>query len=130
MEEFKSPLFIVCAFLFLLHQGLQHLLKFSVPLADAYLDNLVAMPLILTLLQAERRHLFKKGPQYKLPLLEIILATIYVSAISEFLFPVLTTRFTYDALDFVFFFLGAALFYSIEKQSAISDTSLKKEETL
>jgi hypothetical protein len=73
--------------------------------------------------QAERRHLFKKGPQYKLPVLEIGLATVYVSVVSEFLFPLLSTRFTYDTLDFIFFFLGAVLFYGVEKRSAISETT-------
>ena len=123
MDEFRSPLFIVCAILFLVHQAAQYILKLSIPLADAYLDNLIAMPLILTLVQVERRHLFKRGPQYKLPVLEIGLATVYVSVVSEFLFPLLSTRFTYDTLDFIFFFLGAVLFYGVEKRSAISETT-------
>lgn len=116
MQTLKSPLFIVSIALFLLHQVLQHLLKISLPLADRYLDNLLAMPIILSLLLAERRHLFRRGNSYQLSWLEIVLATLYVSAISEWLFPVLSKRFTFDPLDFVFFFGGAGIFYLVHKQ--------------
>lgn len=113
METLKSPLFIICCVLFLLHMIFQYSLKINIPLADAYLDNLLAMPIILTLLLAERRHIFHKGNAYQLPILDIFLATAYVSAISEWLFPWLSSRFTFDPLDFLFFFLGAGIFYLV-----------------
>jgi hypothetical protein len=116
METLKSSLFIICSSLFLLHLVLQHLLKINIPLADAYLDNLLAMPVVLTLLLAERRHFFNKGISYQLPLLEIFLATAYVSAISEWLFPWISKRFTFDPLDFLFFFLGAGIFYLVHNK--------------
>ena len=117
METLKTPLFVICSSLFLLHLVLQHLLKINLPLVDAYLDNLLAMPVILTLFLAERRHIFHKGLSYQLPLFEILLATAYVSAISEWLFPWLSSRFTFDPLDFLFFFLGAGLFYLVHNKS-------------
>jgi hypothetical protein len=111
METLKSPLFIICCALFLLHQVLQHLVKIKIQIVDDYLDNLLAMPVILTFLLAERRFIFKRGISYQLPLLETLLATVYVNVISEWLFPWLSNRFTYDSLDFVFFFAGAGIFY-------------------
>jgi hypothetical protein len=117
MEILKSPYFIVFSFVFIAHQLLQHVFKINIPIADAYLDNLLAMPIILHLLLAERRYLFKRGGNYRLPLLEVILATVYVSLISELLFPVLSSRFTFDWLDFVFFFTGAGIYLLIEKSS-------------
>ena len=114
MKALKSPLFIICVILFLLHQLIQYVFKIKIAFADAYLDNLVAMPIILTLLHAERRYIFKRGVSYRLTTLEIILATIYIAVMSEVLFPLLSPRFTFDWFDFVFFFAGAALFLVTE----------------
>ncbi len=116
METLKTPLFIISSTFFLLHQVLQYLFRINLPLADAYLDNLVAMPIILTLLLAERRHIFRKGHSYQLPHLEIILATLYVSAVSEWLFPCLSNLFTFDPLDFAFFFLGSAIYFLVHNK--------------
>ena len=114
MKALKSPLFIISTILFVVHQLTQYFFKIRIWFADAYLDNLVAMPIILTLLHAERRYLFRRGASYRLSTLEIILATIYIAVISEVLFPLLSSRFTFDWVDFVFFFTGAALFMLTE----------------
>ena len=111
MKVLKSPLFIVCMVLLALHQFQQYVLKLSVPVADAYLDNLLAMPILLFLLVAERRLLFKRGAYYQLSMAEVVLATLYVSVISELLFPLLSSRFVFDWMDFLFFFIGAAIYY-------------------
>lgn len=116
MKAFKSSLFIVCAILFLLHQLVQYVFKIKLSFADAYLDNMVAMPIILTLLHAERIYLFKRGASYRLTTLEIILATLYIAVMSEVLFPLLSPSFIFDWYDFVFFFAGAALFLITEKK--------------
>jgi hypothetical protein len=117
IKTLKSPLFIICSALFLLHQALQHLLKVSLPVADAYLDNFLAMPVILTLLVAERRYLFRRGTDYRLTLLEVILAIAYVSAVSEWLFPLLSNRFITDLPDVLFFFAGAGLYYFFQEKN-------------
>jgi hypothetical protein len=119
MEILKSPLFIICTVLFVLHQVLQHVLHLYIPIVDAYLDNLSAMPIILSLLVAERRLLFKRGVGYQMSIIEIILAAVYISIISELLFPLLSSRFVFDWMDFVFFFIGAAMYYiSVNRNKA------------
>lgn len=114
MEVFKSPFFIISCILFLGHQLLQHVLNISIPIVDDYLDSFLAMPIILPLLLAERRYLFRRGRSYNLPVLEVVLATIYISIISELVFPLLSPRFTFDWLDFIFFFAGAGIYMLIE----------------
>ena len=115
MKALKSPLFIVSCVLFLVHQLLQHSFKVPVPFADAYLDNILAMPIILTLLVAERRCLFNRGVAYNLSLQEVLLTTADISLVSEYLFPFLSTRFVTDPMDFVFFFAGTGLYLLNEK---------------
>jgi predicted membrane channel-forming protein YqfA (hemolysin III family) len=68
------------------------------------------MPIILTLLLAEKKYIFKQKHQ-KLSLLFIILATLYVAAITEWLFPLLSDRFTSDPVDLLFYSLGSAFYY-------------------
>lgn len=110
MEILRSPVFIICCFLFGAHQALQKLLHIPVPFVDLYLDNLLAMPIILTLLLAERRILFKRGRSYRLPLLDVVVATIYVVFIAEIVFPLLSDKFVTDWWDVLFYGLGSMLF--------------------
>lgn len=111
MKILQSPVFILCSVLFVLHQLLQKGLGLHIPYLHAYLDNFLAMPIILTLLLAERRLLFRKGNGYILTALDVLLATLYVSLISELLFPLFSDRFTTDWLDPVLYGLGSLLFY-------------------
>lgn len=111
----KTPLFLASSFLFLLHQLLQQVWHHSIPLADAYLDNLLAMPIILSLLLAERRHLFGRGTNYFLSSTEVWLTTAYIGVIAEFIFPHFSRQFTYDPLDFLFYAAGTGLFLLSEK---------------
>ena len=110
MKILKSPVFIVCCLLFILHQILQRLLGISMPLVDQYLDMLLAMPIILTLILAERRILFRRGESYFLPVLDVVIATIFIALVSEVIFPALSDRFTADWLDVIFLIVGSLLF--------------------
>jgi hypothetical protein len=69
------------------------------------------MPIILTLLLAERRWLFKKGSHYQLPVPDTIVTTVYIIFISEILFPLLSQKFTTDGKDVVFYTIGSFIFY-------------------
>lgn len=111
MKVLYRPFFIICMILFALHQLLQWGLKIHLPLADAYLDNLLVMPIVLHLWLAERRSLFRSGNRYELSIEQIIAATVYILLITEWLFPLLTSRFTGDLWDIAFTVAGAAIFY-------------------
>jgi len=110
MRVLKSPVFIVCALLFVIHQLMQKVLDIHYPWADRYLDNLLAMPIILSFLMIERRYLFRRK-NYRLSLLEVVVATVLVIVITEVLFPLLSRSFTTDWWDIVFYSLGSLLFY-------------------
>ena len=111
MRLLYSPVFLVCSFLFAAHQITQRVLDIPIPLADAYLDNVLATPILLTLLVAERRLLFRRGEDYTLTLAETVLATLWIAVVGEVLFPYFSEQFTADWLDVVFYLLGSVLFY-------------------
>ena len=111
MTPFRSPVFVVSCLLFILHQVLQKGFNVSIPIIDQYLDSLLAMPIILTFLLAERQYLFKKGKQYRLPLLDVVLATLFIAFVSEVVFPFLSNDFTGDWLDLGFYAIGSGIFH-------------------
>ncbi len=111
MSVLRSPLFIICLVLFIIHQVLQKVYGQHYPLIDNYLDNLLAMPVILSLFLAERIALFKKGKNYRLPPTDIIIATLYIILITEIFFPLLSNKYSADWADVIFYCLGSVLFY-------------------
>lgn len=106
----RSPLFIICLLIFILHQVSQYIFKIQIPFLNNYLDNFLAMPIILTLLLAEKKYIYKQKDQ-KLNLSFVILATIYVALVTEWLFPLLSDRFTTDWTDLIFYALGCFFYY-------------------
>lgn len=92
------------------HQGMQKLLNWHIPILDAYLDPLLFMPILLYLILWERRFFFKKGTQYVLPWSQMLAIFALVSILCEFFFPRWSTRFTMDYWDVLCYFLGMLLF--------------------
>lgn len=111
MKLLRRPVFLICCTIFIIHQIMQKVLDITYSYADSYLDSLLAMPIILSLLVVERQYLFKKGEGYLLTLQEVIIATLFVAFVAEVIFPVLSEKFTGDWLDLLFYGLGSVLFY-------------------
>ncbi|WKN40533.1 hypothetical protein [Tunicatimonas pelagia] len=111
MKVLTSPVFIICALLFIIHQVLQKGLDITFPMVDRYLDNLLTMPIILSLLLVERQYLFKRGKAYRLLALDVVVATVFITLVSEILFPLFSDDFTTDWWDVAFLALGSLIFY-------------------
>lgn len=103
------PLFIISVTLFCIHQVLEKLLGIHIIYLDNYLDPMLCMPIILTLLTLQKQYIFQDRKS-RLSLFTIICSTAIVIIISEWLFPILSFRFTADPLDALFFIVGAILF--------------------
>jgi hypothetical protein len=124
MAAFRSPVFLICLVIFLVHQVLQKVLNIHYPLLDHYLDNILAMPVILTFFLAEKRWLFKKGNEYALSTLEIVIATIYIIIVTELIFPLFSDKFKGDWLDVILYAIGSIIFYyTINKSGNVMRTS-------
>jgi hypothetical protein len=102
-----SALFWSSAALFAAHQLGQKVLGLSIPWADNYLDPLLCMPILLTLLEWERRFIWGAGP---LRLHEIMIATGLLSVLFECGFPAWSARFTADIWDVAAYFAGAGAY--------------------
>lgn len=107
-----TKLFIPILFLFLLHQFTQKVLHISIPFADNYLDDLLCMPILLSLLLLERRWL--TGNKNRVfSALEVSIMVLVMSFIFEGLFPYWSSNFTRDYWDIVAYMLGALFFYKL-----------------
>lgn len=107
----RRPVFLTCMILFVAHQIVEKLINIQFEWADNYLDMLVLMPILLTLYSLEKRY-FDRSNEKIVTELEIFILTLIVGLITELLFPYLSSRFTYDAKDFLFLSFGSVAFYT------------------
>jgi hypothetical protein len=111
MDILKKPFFIISCALFIAHQVLQKIMHVPMGFIDHHLDNLLLMPILLTLLVAERRVIFKRGAQYRLSKTEVVMATALIVVVVEIIFPALSRDFKTDWFDLAFYSLGSVIFY-------------------
>ena len=103
-----SPYWWVCLGVFLLHQLVQKGFGIDIPVVHEYIDPLLAMPILLGALLVEREMFFGRP---RLTVVEVVLYTIILACIFEYLFPRWSRAFYYDPIDFIFYGLGAVIFY-------------------
>ena len=109
MRTLRQPVFIICLVLFILNRALEWKEVFLWPLY-AYLDDLLAMPIVLAVvLTAER--LYFKDNKFTLPRRYIVWAVVLFGLFFELLLPALATRYTADAVDVLAYAIGGAVFH-------------------
>ena len=103
----KRQLFWFCLLLFALHQLLQKGLGIHLPFLHAYLDPFLSMPILLGLLDWERRWRYGWRP---LQVWEIAVTTLLFAFLFEWAFPRWNTRLTADLWDVPAYAFGALLY--------------------
>ncbi len=110
----NTRLFIVLLLLYAAHLCLKYN-SIAVPVfMSSYLADFLCLPFILSLFVMLVRYL-KSQPTFQLPIAMIVFAVIYISFVFEFLIPRYSTRYTADAVDVVFYVIGAAFFFFFQK---------------
>lgn len=121
MRTLRHPVFLFFALLFLINQALE-LGGVFIPLLFSYLDDLLAMPLVLTLILAAERTYFRNN-SFVLPGSWVAIAVVAFSVFFEILLPPFFPKHTADWLDVVAYTLGGALFYiTINKPLSSTNT--------
>lgn len=108
MRTLTNPRFILCALAALANQLLQWQGYRIWPL-HSHLDDLLALPLSLSLVLAAER-LYFRNPAFVLPLRLVLLAWLFFSVVFELALPLLSRVYTPDAWDVLAYGLGAVLF--------------------
>lgn len=112
----RQPFFVVSSVLLIAHQLAQKIWHYPIPWADSYLDNLLCMPVLLSLLLVDQRWK-RSDTHYSFSLFEIAIITLVFSILFEVFFPKWKPEFTSDFQDVVYYFTGSGLFYFFNKNN-------------
>jgi hypothetical protein len=114
----SSWLFICCAILFTVSQLLQFTGN-APEWVSGYVDDLVVMPIILTLALIGIR-LLSSQPDFELPRTYLVAAFLVVSIAFEWWIPLRSPHFTSDWLDVLCYGAGTLAFYLSGKRTTTS----------
>lgn len=111
MTVLKNPHFLLPALLFWVNQYLEKSLKTFIPFIHSYLDDLLAMPVILGITLQAFRWFYSKNECFIFTKTQISIGTAYISFIFEVLLPQWSDRYTADPWDVLCYGLGGVYFY-------------------
>jgi predicted neutral ceramidase superfamily lipid hydrolase len=122
MNLLKNKLFLLSSLLFTINQLLEKGFGIFIPFVHAYLDDILCMPVVLTLTLFLIRKIIKT-PDYQLSKKQIIFALIYFSVVFEVFLPQYSEKYTADILDVMAYVIGAIIFYKFInlKNSLLTD---------
>lgn len=109
-----SPIFIVVTILLIVHQIIQKILLINLPFIDAYLDDFLAMPFILSMFLIEQ--FFWNRRTTNLTIFEIVIFTTIFAIFFEEIVPNFSESYTKDYWDYVAYGLGSYFFYLTTNQ--------------
>lgn len=118
MSVFRNPFFILPSVLFWINQYLEKGLQLFIPYVHCYLDDFLAMPVVLgmTLQVYQWFHPLKK--YFIFTKAQIMVAVAYYSVIFEGLLPYWSNTYIRDPWDVLFYFFGAIWFYFLINKKA------------
>ncbi|PJJ60706.1 magnesium citrate secondary transporter [Hymenobacter chitinivorans] len=118
-REFRRPAFWLPLLVYGLYQANARLGHYPLPtLVTAYLSDLLAMPVILTLALVVQRRWVQRRATFCLPDSWLLGAWLYVSVWFELLLPLLSARHVGDWLDVVAYGLGTVVFRQLLNRPA------------
>jgi hypothetical protein len=117
MGILKHKVFVVASFIFILHQVIQKIGNIHIPLLHAYLDDLLCMPVILSLTLYIFRKFVLNNPSFRFSGQQVIWAVIYFSMMFEIFLPQYSDEYVADSFDVIAYAIGALIFhYTINSQ--------------
>ncbi|MFN3917976.1 MAG: hypothetical protein ACK4K0_09555 [Flavobacteriales bacterium] len=108
LKPLTHPFFAVSFLLALLHYLLQQE-QLSLRIFTSYLDDLLAMPVILPICTSLIRLFFDK-PDFKLPVFYLVSTLVVMAVVFEWILPDYSTRYTADWIDVPVYAVGTLLY--------------------
>lgn len=113
MSVFRNPYFLVACFVFWLNQFLEKILGFYILFAHAYLDDLLAMPVVLGITLQVYRWIHPLKENFTFSKAQVVVGWVYFSFLFEFLLPRWSSTYTADILDVLCYGIGAIIFHKL-----------------
>lgn len=124
MKKIKY-LFVVCTFLFLTGRIMVFLEIYQPSWLKNYLNDLLCMPIILTICLIGVRFI-KKDKTIRISLFSALSLATFYSLYFEVILPLIMERYTADIYDVFLYFSGALLFYWLQEPIPVKERILKK----
>jgi len=112
MAIFKNPFFIIPCIVFWTNQYLEKKQNIFIPFVHAYLDDLMAMPVVLGITLQAFRWIHPLKNAFVFTKFQVIIGFAYFSFLFEFVLPMWSDIYKADILDVVFYGVGALVFYN------------------
>jgi len=113
MTVFRNPYFIVCCLLFWTNQFLERILGIFIPFVHEYLDDLLAMPVVLGISLQVFRWISHLKDRFILTKTQILVGVAYFAFLFEFLLPMFSPVYTRDFWDMFCYGVGAVFFHRL-----------------
>lgn len=111
MNVFKNPYFFIPILLFAGNQVLEKGFEIFIPWVHAYLDDLLALPVILGITLQIYRWIHPLGEGFRFKKEHVIVAFLYVSVVFEGVLPWYSEVYIRDLWDILCYGLGSLIFY-------------------
>jgi hypothetical protein len=111
MTVFKNPFFFIPVLIFVVNQVLERYFKLFLSFAHSYLDDLLAIPVILGITLQIYRKIHPRKDNFSFTKTQILVAVIYVSVVFEWILPRFSTTYISDILDACCYFAGGFYFF-------------------
>ncbi|MBA3899460.1 MAG: magnesium citrate secondary transporter [Bacteroidetes bacterium] len=129
MKLLKNKIFLLSSLLFTINQILEKGFGIFIPFIHAYLDDLLCMPVVLTLTLFILRWIIK-SPDYTFSKKQVIFALLYFSFAFEVLLPLYSEKYTADVFDVLAYGIGAVIFYKyINKEQSVLNRSFTQRKS-
>lgn len=112
MAVFKNPFFFVPCIIFWTNQYLEKSHQVFIPFVHAYLDDLMAMPVVLGITLQVFRWMHPLKNTFAFTKSQVVVGLLYFSFLFEFALPQWSSDYTGDIWDVVFYSIGALIFYN------------------
>ena len=111
MPLYLNPYFILPVVLFWANQFVEKILLIHVPWIHAYLDDLLAMPVVFGITLQVYRWIHPLKGRFVFTKTQVIIGLFYFAFLFEILLPKWSPQYTADPWDVVCYGLGAWLFF-------------------
>lgn len=118
MSVLKNPFFWIPALLFTLNQLIERILNIHIPYIHAYLDDLLAMPVILGITLQVYRWIHPLKDAFIFTKAQTFVGFAYISFIFEWFLPRFSATYTADPWDVVCYGIGTLVFYHFINKAA------------
>jgi hypothetical protein len=111
MTVFKNPYFFFPCIIFWANQYLERIQHLFIPFVHAYLDDLLAIPVVLGITLQVFRWIHPSKNQFVFTKKQIFVGWLYFSFMFEFALPKWSNTYTSDIFDVVCYGIGSVYFY-------------------